>query len=77
MDATRRHDLEELWKMRKGAGASQRDWCDQQIDKIAREDGFTQEMRQRMINAVRHNDVASIKRFAHIIKAHQGEKLDD
>jgi RNA polymerase-binding transcription factor DksA len=65
-DPTRKHDLEELHKLRKSArNQMERNRYDSTIGKIMTESRATGSTRQKLVQAVRNNDIRAIKRFNH------------
>jgi len=63
-DYTRKHDLEELYKLRSEASNSYwRDIYDRTIDKILREKVPVRSLRDKLLRAIRGGDLRAIKRY--------------
>lgn len=63
-DKTRKHDLEELYELRKHSkNGFERDMYDRTINTIMRESGATAAVREKLVMAIRNNDLRAIKYF--------------
>lgn len=64
IDNTRKYDLEELYRMRKHAvNSMERDRYDHTIGEIMRASGATVSMREKLVQAIRNDDIRAIKYF--------------
>lgn len=75
IDAGRKYDLEELYNLRKNAkNAMERERFEKVADKIMRENGAVREVREKLIKAVRGNDIRAIKRFNYELRKIQADQ---
>ena len=69
VDKSRQYDLEELYHLRKSAkNGIERERYEKVANKIMRENGAVREIREKLIKAVRSDDIRSIKQIgrAHV-----------
>ena len=75
MDKSRQYDLEELYHLRKSAkNGMEREKYEKVAVKIMRENGAVRERREKLIKAVRSDDIRLIKRLNHELRMIQADQ---
>ena len=75
VDKSRQYDLKELYHLRKSAkNGMEREKYEKVAANIMRENGAVRERREKLIKAVRSDDIRSIKRINHELRMIQADQ---